>query len=98
MVMCDICATNHVVKKQYSILAYCKHSNYSVEMGRPENETRLSTIRSLCENEVLYHLGALFPEGHYQTIQRLHLHSYSNLFSINNILMHVHVLVLIVFE
>ena len=41
------------------------------------------------------HLGALFPEGHYQTIQRLHLHSCSNLFSINNILMHVHVLVLL---
>ena len=37
--MWDICDTNHVVKKQYSILAYCKHSNYSVEMGRPENET-----------------------------------------------------------
>ena len=44
-----------------------------------------------------------FPERHYPTLQRLCLNLYSNLFQnfvqhINNILMHVHVFVLILFE
>ena len=46
--------------KQYSILSFniLQHFN-SVKMGRPGSEA-LPFYYLLCENEVLYHLGALF--------------------------------------
>ena len=72
MVMCDTCATNHMVKTVLHFNILQAFQFYGE--GRPGSEAR-PFYYLLCENEVLYHLGALFwnayPSSGVLNIQKL---------------------------